>query len=784
VTKASGSSSGSINMGFSAPATALDYLAAGEVLTLTYTVDLNDGDGGITPQTFVVNITGTTELPILTAFAAPIVATNEDTTVEITLADLIAQGNEADVDGTVISFVIKSVVSGTLKIGPDAASAQAWNATTNATVDTDKKAYWTPVANANGALNAFTAVAKDNDGAESVTAITAIVTVAAINDTPTITTTNLVTTYTDTMATDTFSNSTGTLIANDVDVSTTLSYGISDGIVSGSTITKVGTYGTLSINSTTGAYTYSPNSNAINALSTTATDAFTLTVSDGSLSTTTTYIATLIGSNEVSQGVNFAWYDYTNNPISSQGVSLRSNTTQSTFYVDDAVLSSVTGRSDDVYIEARASILIPDVAGSSSFTLNLRTYSDDGVQVWINGQSVISNRTDHGPTYNYGTINVTDNSLVPIVVQWWENGGGALLDLEWSPLSGGSSYVRIPNTALYAVGTATPLILDLNHDSVRTLGTDAGLQYDLTGSGLRASVGWSAPEDGFLVRDINHDGSINDGTEMFGEATVLANGERAQDGFEALSDLDTNQDGMINSQDQAFNSLAIWRDVNTDGITDAGELLTLAQHDIASLNLSYTESDRVDNGNQLRLVSNYTTTDGTSYEMVDVWLTTNYQTNMSETPAVPAVLEKLTDTAGQDHFEVSQLVFHEQYSQRAMESALDYYLDVQDASELSQAIFEIHGGDSTKPSEVHLAGLLQNYANDETDQDQLNFTGFSDSATIETRNIMTSSNKEFAYTYVSDQQIDKNVYTGLLIDLGLNTTPNHDEILHLEIKKN
>jgi hypothetical protein len=286
------------------------------------------------------------------------------------------------------------------------------------------------------------------------------------------------------------------------------------------------------------------------------------------------------------------------------------------------------------------------------------------------------------------------------------------------------------------------------------------------------------------VRDINYDGSINDGSEMFGEATVLANGERAQNGFEALSDLDINHDSTIDSQDEAFNSLAVWRDANTDGITDAGELLTLAQHDIASLSLSYTESDRIDNGNQLRLVSNYTTTDGTSYEMVDVWLTTNYQTNMSETPAAPAVLEKLTDTEGQDHFEVSQLVFHEQYSQRAMESALDYYLDEQDASELSQAIFEIHGGDSTKPSEVHLAGLLQNYANDETDQDQLSFTGFSDSATIETRNIMTSSNKEFAYTYVSDQQIDKNVYTGLLIDLGLSATPNHDEILHLEIKKN
>ena len=180
-----------------------------------------------------------------------------------------------------------------------------------------------------------------------------------------------------------------------------------------------------------------------------------------------------------------------------------------------------------------------------------------------------------------------------------------------------------------AYNGTTPLILDLNNDGVRTLGTDAGVQFDITGSGLLASVGWSSPEDGFLVRDMNDDGLINDGAEMFGEATVLANGERAQDGFEALSDLDTNQDAVVDNQDEAFNSLAIWRDANTDGVTDAGELLTLAQHGIESLNLSYTESDRVDNGNQLRLVSNFTKTDGSQHEMVDVWLATFHE-NLSE----------------------------------------------------------------------------------------------------------------------------------------------------------
>jgi VCBS repeat-containing protein len=65
VTKDSASSAGALDMNFSASSTALDYLAKDEVLTLTYTVEVNDGDGGITSQTFAVNITGTNDIPML-----------------------------------------------------------------------------------------------------------------------------------------------------------------------------------------------------------------------------------------------------------------------------------------------------------------------------------------------------------------------------------------------------------------------------------------------------------------------------------------------------------------------------------------------------------------------------------------------------------------------------------------------------------------------------------------------------------------------------------------------
>jgi VCBS repeat len=60
-TKNSGSSSGSVALSFSAASTVFDYLAKDEVLTLTYTVAIDDGDGGVTPQTFVVTITGTND---------------------------------------------------------------------------------------------------------------------------------------------------------------------------------------------------------------------------------------------------------------------------------------------------------------------------------------------------------------------------------------------------------------------------------------------------------------------------------------------------------------------------------------------------------------------------------------------------------------------------------------------------------------------------------------------------------------------------------------------------
>jgi cyclophilin family peptidyl-prolyl cis-trans isomerase len=129
------------------------------------------------------------EAPNLSGFTEAVASGDQDSQISVTFENLKAQGNEADIDGTVDSFVIKAVSSGTLKLGTSAGAATTWDAITNNTVDVTHQAYWTPAANAIGSLNAFTAAAKDNDGLESVTAIQA--TVAVIdNISPTVTITD------------------------------------------------------------------------------------------------------------------------------------------------------------------------------------------------------------------------------------------------------------------------------------------------------------------------------------------------------------------------------------------------------------------------------------------------------------------------------------------------------------------------------------------------------------------------------------------------------------------
>jgi hypothetical protein len=179
-----------------------------------------------------------------------------------------------------------------------------------------------------------------------------------------------------------------------------------------------------------------------------------------------------------------------------------------------------------------------------------------------------------------------------------------------------ASVMTTSDAALYP---ATPLLLDLNGDGLKTVGLAQGVLFDVSNSGRLSHVGWTNANDGMLVRDLNQDGTINNGAELFGNGTLLADGSHAANGFDALAQFDDNHDGQIDAQDAVFQELQVWRDANGDGVSQGDELLDLQDLGIASFNLSAAQGNAVHNGNVYGLLSNYTTTDGAVHELTDVW---------------------------------------------------------------------------------------------------------------------------------------------------------------------
>jgi hypothetical protein len=159
--------------------------------------------------------------------------------------------------------------------------------------------------------------------------------------------------------------------------------------------------------------------------------------------------------------------------------------------------------------------------------------------------------------------------------------------ISWKNESYETLLTNLETSFKLAEATISPLVLDLDGDGVETtLSSKTGVHFDLDNSGFAEQAGWVGKDDGLLVRDLNGDGKVD-------------------------------------ANDSAYASLRVWKDLNSDGVTEDGELITLEQAGVQSLNVRYTDqgtgATKDAQGNQHQQLGSYTKADGSTQQMDDVW---------------------------------------------------------------------------------------------------------------------------------------------------------------------
>ncbi|MCK0068155.1 hypothetical protein [Kordiimonas laminariae] len=160
-----------------------------------------------------------------------------------------------------------------------------------------------------------------------------------------------------------------------------------------------------------------------------------------------------------------------------------------------------------------------------------------------------------------------------------------------------------------------PIALDLDGDGVELVSIfNSTARFDFDGDGDPDLTGWVAPDDGLLAYDVNGDGIISELSEI----SFVSYLEGARTDLEGLRAFDTNDDGVFGVGDDEYGSFYVWQDLNQDGVSDEGELVTLEEAGITSIDLTLTSTEQEVEGNIVHNVSTYTTTGGVVHDVADV----------------------------------------------------------------------------------------------------------------------------------------------------------------------
>ena len=299
--------------------------------------------------------------------------------------------------------------------------------------------------------------------------------------------------------------------------------------------------------------------------------------------------------------------------------------------VEKAVETAYGKQITDPYDNPSLSPLIKKLA--DAVHLNIEGMTNQEALGWIRERYSRLNKTNHnGVEYLLKCLSGYNKLETSKLWQYWNN-----------------------TRSLFSTASVTrsPILLDLDGDGViKTLGTDAGIHFDHDGNGFKELSGWVAEGDGMLMLDRDADAILDNGAELFGNFTPLANGMLAVNGFQALAQFDSNGDGKIDASDPIWSQLRVWQHdpeaTDTGDPDSAGIFKTLDELGIQSINTGYTDTNITDpNGNTIKQAGSFTKTDGSTGNASDVWFQTdNMYTIANEWLDVPDDIAALPDLQG------------------------------------------------------------------------------------------------------------------------------------------
>jgi len=200
--------------------------------------------------------------------------------------------------------------------------------------------------------------------------------------------------------------------------------------------------------------------------------------------------------------------------------------------------------------------------------------------------------------------------------QGWSVEGPTLGGLDPNAYSGSASDPAAANSGY------SPIVFDLDGDGFEIIERTASpVSFDYTGDGFKERTAWAGGGDAMLVIDLaangqaGPDGKIDQAQELvFTKWAPTAPSDMA-----ALRDaFDSNGDGKLSSADARFSEFRLWTDGNVNGVVDTGELKTLNQLGVRSIDLTpEASSTSYADGSKILGTSTALKSDGTAFKVAD-----------------------------------------------------------------------------------------------------------------------------------------------------------------------